>query len=321
MRVFISGGTGFLGKNLAKTLLEKRYEVSIFGRNESLAQNLIQQGAHFIRGDLRDLSLLKKVLANHDACVHCAALSTVWGNKEDFFQNNVLGTRNLLIASNFNRLKRFVHISSPSIYFDFRDQYNIKEDDPLPKAFANHYAESKWLSENEVLAYHDKMECITLRPRGIIGAGDTALIPRLLRANKYLGIPCSRQGEFFIDVTHVDNVVYAICLSLSALKEVSSQAYNITNGEPMYLRSILEILFQKMNKTLNIRSIPWPISSFLASTVEQLYQKLHFSEPPLTRYSAGVLAFGQTLDINKAKKYLAYKPIKCLHEGLEDYVE
>lgn len=319
MKIFISGGTGFLGKALAEKLLNEKHTVSIYGRNIENVRDLISNGAIFVKGSLNNTTLLINSLKSCDVCVHCAALSSLWGKKDVFYEVNVKGTQNILNAAHLNKIKRFIHISSPSIYFRYKDQYNISEKDFSPEKFSNYYAQTKWLSEIEVSKFYDQMQCIILRPRAIFGHGDTALLPRLLAANKRIGIPCRNGANFLVDITHIDNVVHAICLAMESDASTCSKAYNISNGEPMTLRSILNILSTEIDQKFKYISIPWPLLSIVSSGIEYIFKRLGLSEPLITKYSAGLLSFGQTLNIDSARKNLKYAPVKSIHDGLKEY--
>src|SRR6185437_15399197 len=110
-----------------------------------------------------------------------AALSSPWGKYKDFYQANVLGTENLIKAA--PKDARFIHVSSPSIYFDFSEKHNIKEDDPLPRKPVNYYVKTKLMAEALIdKAFNEQqLNVITIRPRAIFGPYDRAILPRILK--------------------------------------------------------------------------------------------------------------------------------------------
>ncbi|TIW38369.1 MAG: NAD-dependent epimerase/dehydratase family protein, partial [Mesorhizobium sp.] len=132
----------------------------------------------------------------------------------DFEAANVAAMRNILDFATRQGISRFVHISSPSVCFAFRDQLDLAEDAALPDP-VNHYARTKREAERLVLAA-PAIHPVVLRPRGIYGAGDRALLPRLIKAAKNRPLPIFRDGRARIDLTHVDDVVDAVMVALAA---------------------------------------------------------------------------------------------------------
>lgn len=322
MKYIVTGATGCLGLNLTKRLLSEGHEVTSIGRNEQLGKVISQLGAQFIALDLQEKTALKELSRNADVIFHCAALSSPWGSYKDFYQSNVIGTQNVIEATSDNA--RLVHVSSPSIYFDFTEKHNIKEDAVLPSKPANHYIKTKLLAEQLVdKAYREKkLQVVTIRPRAIFGPYDRSIIPRLLQAEKNGVFPVIGSGKNTIDITYVENVVESLILAARANANVLGKKYNITNDEPKMLIDILSMIFSALHKPLKVKYIPYPIANMFAYGMEKIYRAFPLkAEPPLTRYSAGVLALGQTLNIDAAKQDLNYKPIMSIEEGLHAFAE
>ncbi|TIV90047.1 MAG: NAD(P)-dependent oxidoreductase, partial [Mesorhizobium sp.] len=84
----------------------------------------------------------------------CAALSSPFGRLADFEAANVTATHNLVDFARRQGVSRFVHISSPSVCFAFRDQLGLAEDAALPEP-VNHYARTKREAERIVLGQPD----------------------------------------------------------------------------------------------------------------------------------------------------------------------
>lgn len=322
MVCIVTGATGCLGLNLTQRLIANGHEVIALGRNEQLGKILNQSGARFITMDLFDKEKLKKVAQDAKTIFHCAALSSPWGRYKDFYEANVLGTQHVIEATPPNT--RLVHVSSPSIYFNFTEQHNIKEDAALPSKPANYYVKTKLLAEFLVdKAYQEKnMNVITLRPRAIFGPYDRAILPRMLQNEKKGILPVIGNGNNIIDITYVENVVDSLLLAAQAEQKFCGKKYNITNGEPQALMTIISKLFSALHKPLIPKFIPYSIAKTYASCVEKLYNLpfIH-KEPRLTRYSAAVLCMGQTLNIEAAQKDLGYRPKITINQGIERFAE
>ncbi len=320
--IVISGITSSLGIRLSLTLAKKGIQVLGFARRidhvkELLSHPLIQLQT----ADLNDEALIRSICSDADGVVHLAALSAPWGKYADFFHVNVEGTKSIIRAASHSKIKRFVHVSTPSIYFDYRDRLDIAEGDALPSSSVNAYAATKKMAEEAVdLAFSEGLPSITIRPRAIFGPHDKTLFPRVLKACQEGGIPSFRKKSPIVDITYVDNVAHALWLAINAPSSCLGQKYNITNGEPALLGSILELLFAELSIPLKTRRIPYPLA-YSTAWLSELKSRLTGKEPLLTRYGVGVMAYSQTLSIEKAKRELNYHPIISLNEGIKRYVD
>lgn len=323
MKAVITGGTGFLGARLALRLAGMGWQVTALGRNKTAGSRLeaSANNLRFLPADLRDAMETKHALQGADIVFHCGALSSPWGKYQDFYDSNVRGTEHVVQGCLSHKVKRLIHVSTPSIYFDYRHRLNIQEDDPLPAKSVNHYAATKRLAEEAVLrGISQGQPAIILRPRGIYGPGDTTLIPRLIAANETGGVPMIRSGSALIDLTYVDNVVEALVCGAAAPDSALGLSYNITDGAPATLSDILRKLFVLLGRPLHERKLPYGAAFALASLME-LGAKAMGREPQLTRYTVSLLAFSQTLDISRARELLGYVPPVSLNDGLRQVAE
>src|SRR5690606_3825206 len=113
------------------------------------------------------------------------ALSSPGGKYSDFYNSNVIGTRNIVEGSRRHQVGRLIYVSTPSLYFDYTDRWNLSESAPLPRKPVNAYAATKRRAEEEVEpAFAAGLPVITIRPRAIFGPGDQTILPRLLLANQ-----------------------------------------------------------------------------------------------------------------------------------------
>src|SRR5690625_2410305 len=287
MKVFITGGTGFLGSALARRLHAMSYEVAVMGRNKKKGSQLELEGIRFIQAEFTDEQAIIQACEGVDYVFHCGALSSPWGKYEAFYEANVVGTENVIKACKIHSVKRLIHVSTPSIYFDTKERLDVKEDDTLPSVFLNHYAETKYLAEQCVdQAFQDGLATITIRPRAIFGPGDTAIIPRLIRANQERFIPLIHQGEAIIDLTYVDNVVDVLILCMDSDDSTLGKKYNISNGERVVLKEVLAKLFQELQMDFRYKHIPYRLAYSIAYLMEKKASLLRSKEEPmLTRYS------------------------------------
>jgi nucleoside-diphosphate-sugar epimerase len=321
MRALVTGGTGFLGSRLAVRLQELGWEVTAVGRNEVKGLQLKSSQIRFVSLDLRNKAEVIAACQGQDAVFHCAALSAPWGAFAEFYASNVDATEHVIAGSIKHQVARFIHVSTPSVYFDFTPRLDVSERDPLPVRFANAYAHTKRLAELAVeRAVHNGLPAVTIRPRAIFGPGDNSIIPRLIRANESRGVPIINGGRALVDLTFVDNVVDALLCCQAAPDHVIGRTYNITNGEPVPFVEALQMLFTKLDSKLKARRIPYRVAYALASAMELSAKLLQRDqEPLLTRYVVGILGLSQTLDITAAKEELGYVPRVSIESGMEAF--
>lgn len=323
MKVLVTGATGFLGSYLVPHLQKSGHEVVAIGRDVRIGEQLEQSGIRFIQADLSDQDLALKLPSHIDWVVHCAALSSPWGRSEEFYRSNVLATKNLVQYAQDSSCKRFVHISSPSIYVDRIDKLNVRENDPLPKFALNHYIATKRQAEAIVDEAVDiGLSAITLRPQGIVGRGDRSIFPRILKIAKRGFVPRIGSGQTLTDLTHVSNVVDAIVCALNANDNLSGQKYNITNGEPVDLYSVIEELMSELKISFKWKKMSLKKAYYIGSALEWTSRNILFhKEPMLTRYTACALGASRTLNIDKARAELNYVPRFGLNDALKDVIK
>ncbi len=323
-RALITGATGFLGGHLARRLVELGWDVHGTGRDKSRGQALERIGVQMNYYDLGDAEQAIEACKGQDIVFHCAALSSPWGKYQQFYQSNVKATQHIVDGCIRHDVQRLIHVSTPSIYFDGKTHYGIRESDPLPRKSVNHYAATKLLAEQIVLQAYKKqgLASIMIRPRAIFGPMDQTLFPRLLEANRQSGVPLLQGGRAPIDLTYVDNVVDAMLLGVKAPQAALGQAYNISNSEPIAFVELLSRLFERLDIPLHTRNVPYSVAHLIAGGMEAVYRLFPaLGEPPLTRYSVGSIAVPHTLDISLAQQQLGYMPRISVDQGLERFAD
>jgi len=318
-RVLITGATGFLGGATAHELKRSGYEVITTGRNPEAGEQLRSGGFRFERCALPGgKSVLKGLAEGCAAIVHCAALSAPWGRRADFVASNVEATREVLAVCRESGA-RLIYISSPSVSFGFSHQVRLREDAPWPVPAANDYIATKREAER-LVRDQDDVSAIILRPKALIGPGDTTLLPRVLRTARRGFFPAFKECDPLLDLTWIGDAATAIRLALEAGEARRGRLYHITSGAPMRVSEAFTLLFEACG--LEVRHVPVPTrrALALAGVLENASRLITGGrwEPPLTRYTVGSLAFEQSLDISAARADLGYLPQTDLRAALRE---
>jgi len=322
-KIVVTGASGFLGGRTLKDLKKRFPNATLLGtgRRNHRQEEFRNVGCEFVSGDLTNKHFCVQLLKNVDVVIHCAALSSPWGKYETFYQSNVEATRNLLTIAQNEQAKKFIFIATPSIYFNYKERWDVKESDPLPDPIINHYASTKLEAEGMVLELNrPDFQTIALRPRAIIGAEDTVIMPRVLRAYHEGKLRVIGDGKNRVDLTAVVNVIEAINCCIDAPINAMGQSYNITNGEPIFLWEEINEMFRQLNLPPVTKKLSYGFASFVAKVSEKLAFLKGGKEPALTTYGIGILGLNFTMDITKAKKLLKFKPKSTTREAIEEFV-
>jgi dihydroflavonol-4-reductase len=190
-KIFITGGTGFVGANLIRLLLQEGYQVKALVRKNSNLTNLQDLEIELVEGSLNDSNLAEK-MQGCDYLLHVAALYSLWQkDKNLLYQANVLGTRNILKSAREVGIKRTIYTSSVAAIGVRTDGILADENyqSPVEKLVGN-YKKSKYYAEQEAhQAVRLGQDIVIVNPTSPIGAYDLKptptgeIIVRFLRGN------------------------------------------------------------------------------------------------------------------------------------------
>ena len=316
-KVLVTGATGFLGGAVCAHLRASGgWDVTATGRDREKGARIAAD--RFVAADLAEPGAAAGLAAGHEGIIHCAALAAPWGRKADFERANVAATAALLDAAVGAGVRRFVHVSTPSIYAAYSDREDLTENSPLPPRPISEYARTKLAAERLVLAARNRLEVVVLRPRALVGVGDTVLLPRLARAASTGRLRRIGGGRVRTDLTCIENAALACRLALeTGADRVGGEAFNITNGEPMPLWNALGQFLQAAGLPTPRGRVPFMAAWTAAALAEAWADHISGKEPVITRHGVGVLSFSHTFDIGKARRLLDYAPTVPLADNLE----
>ena len=319
-KALITGGGGFVGSAIVKKLLEIGVEPVVVGRQTY--PELIALGVEVRQGDIRDRDFLVKACRDCDTVFHVAAKAGIWGARHEYFSINLNGTENVIFACKANKISRLVYTSTPSVVFAQGDLAGVDERMPYSRNFLCHYAASKAMAEQEVLAANstDRLRTVALRPHLVWGPGDTNLIPRLLERGRNGLLKQVGDGRNLVDISYIDNVVDAHLLAAANLNEsgtAAGKAYFISQGEPVNLWSWINELFSELAIPPVIKKVNFK-KAYLAGMVLELVYKIFAidREPMMTRFLAEQLAKSHWFSIKRARLDFGYQPKISTREGI-----
>lgn len=318
MRALVTGGGGFLGSGIAKSLLEKKHDVSVVGRQ---IYPHLSKGIKQFQGDIRDFDFLREVFAGLDVVFHTAAFPGIWGRMEDFHSINVDGTRNVIKACLLSGVKKLVFTSSPSVIFGDSSLEGVDETVPFPEDYLCEYPRTKAKAEKLVIEANGvDLATVSIRPHLIWGPGDPHLVPRILAKADKGRLVRVGPGENKVDIIYIDNAVSAhlkACDELGFGKPPAGKVYFVSDGKPVKLWDWINELLKKTGRPPVTCSISYPTAFKLGNLFEGLYKFFRIQkEPPMTRFLASQLATSHYFDISQAKNDFGYEPVISPEEGM-----
>lgn len=319
MRVFVTGGSGFLGRYLIRSIAEAGDESVALARSDQAAQSVSEAGAtRVVRGDLGDVEAMTEGMQGCDSVIHGAALAADWGDRDSFFRINVGGTKNVLAAARSARVPRFVHIGTEAVLVGGPPIVSADESWQLPDRPIGLYPITKGLAEEAVIeANGDGLTTTVVRPRLIWGAGDTSVMPKIIEAVEDGRFRWIGGGRHLTSTCHVRNVVEGVLLA--AQKGRGGERYFLTDGEPVEMREFLTKMLQTQGVDPGGRSVPRWVARSAAWTIEAVWKLFGIKkDPPMTRTAIRLIGEEVTVVDQKARDELGYEARVTIEEGLEE---
>lgn len=317
MRVLLTGSNGFLGTRIAQQAAARGWEVLGLGR--SARPNPASPVSGYLSHDLGlpltepmaegelTRAIDSRLSGQLDAVIHAAALASPFAPPDAYIAANVRGTQHVAgWAHLYGQRTRgeplpLAYVSSSSVVYRDADQLGLTEDAPIPALpdQVNDYSRSKLLGERVTRAYRGPW--VILRPRAIIGAGDTVLMPRILRLAERGVLPVlePRRGpRVVVDLTDVGTVAHYV---LEAVARRASGTYHLTNAEPVELYPFALDLLDRLGVRARTVRIDPRVLRAAAGAAERMSARFGgYAEPPITCFGVSVLSRSKTFDVTRA---------------------
>ncbi len=322
MTILVTGGGGFLGKNLINKLVQCGYSVKNYSRNRY--PDLEAMGVTSIQGDLQDSSQVISACKGCDTVFHVGAKVGLHGDYQDFFNTNVIGTRNVIDACRSCGVGRLIYTSSPSVTFDGGDQEGIDESAPYPDRYLSFYPATKAIAEQEVFKANSRnLSVVTLRPHLIWGPGDPHFFPKITEAAASNKLRIIGDGRNLVDTVYIDNAVQAHINAMERLSPdnpIAGKAYFVTNQEPWPIKDIINQILAVGGLPPLQKHLSAPVAYLLGFAMEKVCQWLRLKqEPRLTRMIVSQFTKAHWYDPAKPRAELGYTPEISMKEGFERY--
>jgi len=301
MKIFITGATGFIGRNLARRLLKEGHEIICGVRSPAKVKLFLPGGTKSYRMHLEDKETIFSLLRNEkpEVLYHCAALVESRSIK-NLRRVNCEGTKNVLEACLRAGVKKAIYLSSISVV---SGNTEVPLTENLPFKAKNPYGLSKLEAEKIALEYRGKgLKIAILRPCMVYGEDEPHGLPRIVKGLKRRIIPIFGMGEKKLHLVSVENVVdvLVLCLSKEAAYEGS---FFVADKEVLTVGEILNYV-----ASLSGAKPPFVFPQAVADILAKI---------PILRRGLGIFIRDRVYSIDRLRERLGYVPRISVYDGLK----
>jgi nucleoside-diphosphate-sugar epimerase len=321
MRVFVTGGTGFIGGQVVRKLRERGDEVRALVRSPDKGQALADLGCELVSGTLSNKDAIGAGMQGCEAAIHGAAVYEVGIPESEhraMYEANVIGTENVLRAALEAKLPKVAYISTVGAFGNTKGQVVDESYEHPGTSFTSYYEETKLEAHRlaKRLIAEEGLPCVIVQPGGVYGPQDHSAIGQQM--NQFLAgrMPLIAFPDLGFNMVHVDDVAAGVLLALD--KGKPGDAY-VLGGQITTMRELIQTLARVAGKKAPRRALPTPLMKAM-TPFGPIVGKVMGQGPNLRELisSADNVTFWAKHD--KAMAELDYSP-RGLEQGLRDTLE
>jgi nucleoside-diphosphate-sugar epimerase len=321
VKVFVTGGTGFIGGEVVRQLRARGDEVTCLVRTPEKGRPLADLGCRLVPGDLGDAKAIGEGIEGCDAVIHAAAMYEVGipaSQRPAMREANVGGTERVLHAALEAGVPKVVYVSTVGIFGNTHGKVVDESYEHPGRDFTSTYEETKWEAHQiaKRMIREQGLPCTIVQPGGVYGPGDTSSIGQLLDQFLSGKMPLLPFPDLGICLSHVEDIATGIILALDRGK--TGEAY-VISGSVTTVREAIGIVAEVSGRRAPRRALPTPVMKALIP-IGPLVGKL-MGQPPNLRElisSADGVTFWASHE--KASRELGYAP-RGLEQGLRETLE
>lgn len=315
MKVFLTGGTGFIGGHVARRLRERGDQVVALVRSPAKAQALRDAGCTLVEGDLDDVEAMRSAMEGCDAAIHGAAVYKVGIPKSEraaMREVNVAGTERVLDAARDAGVPRIVYVSTIAVFGNTGGEVVDEQYERPADSFLSCYDETKYLAHQAAKdRIADGAPIVIVQPGGVYGPGDHSELGNFIDQTRTGKLKMLMFPDLGLNLVHVEDVADGILLALD--KGELGESY-VLGGEITRIRALIEKTAEISGRKAPTRELP-PAVMKLSAPAGPVIGKLMGFPPNLSeliKSSDGVTWWARH---DKARSQLGYSP-RDLDTGL-----
>jgi nucleoside-diphosphate-sugar epimerase len=317
-KALVTGANGFIGSHLSEELVRRDWVVTCLVRRPSGLGWIETLPVGLVRGDCREKATLIPAVEGVDYVFHLAGVIDAL-KRVDYFEANVLGTRNLLEACVERNpgLKKFIHVSSISAAGPSEKGRALTEDDPNRPV--SDYGRSKLEAEEAVREFGQKLPFVIIRPPNVIGPRQKELLEAIRLAKKRIK-PLVGTGEPQTSLCYVRDVVEALILAAEC-PEADGHTYFLADPRPYAWTEITDAIEEALGIRRILIRVPYR-AQLLVASVSEAVARLTRRKPALTRTSVrAARKYYWIYDGSRIKKDLGFEPRTSLKEAIRETID
>jgi len=321
VKVFVTGGTGFIGGHVVRKLRERGDEVRALVRDPEKGKALSNLGCELIGGSLTDAPSIKDGMTGCDTAIHGAAIYEVGVAKDRhpaMYQANVVGTENVLRAARDEKIPEIVYVSTVAAFGNTRGEIVDESYKHPHDGYTSYYEETKVQAHDIARRMIDEesLPAIIVQPGGVYGPDDHSAIGSQI--NQFIAgkMPMIAFPETGFNMVHVEDVADGI---LQALDQGEHGEQYILGGEITTMRGLIDTVARVTDKKAPKRAMPTGMLKAM-TPLGPVVGKIMNQGPNLKDLitTADGVTFWAKHD--KAMEQLAYSP-RGLEQGIRDTLE
>lgn len=315
-QVFVTGGSGFVGRNLIPMLIEQGYQVKALARSAQAIQKVEQLGATSIKGDLSDANALATGVKDCSTVFHLAASVDFFASEKALQKLHVEATELLLSVAKSANVKKFVYLSAASVIMNGKPIVNADETF-VSDNIVDGYSRTKLQAENLVLKANTKnFQTIAIRPPLVWGKGDPNTLVGVIDAVNKGRMQFIDGGKHRFVTCHVLNVSHSLILADQT--EQNGKAYFITDGETPVFKEFIKKYVATQGVIVPDKAVSLRMAKMVASIMEFVWRTFRLKgHPPLYKGFVNILGLEFITTDKRAKQELGYKPFVTIEQGLD----
>jgi nucleoside-diphosphate-sugar epimerase len=316
VKVFLTGGTGFIGGEVARQLCQRGNEVVCLVRSPEKGAAVSGLGCETVSGDLSDEAAIRNGMTGCDAVIHAAAMYEVGipaSQRPAMWEANVAGTERVLRAALEAKIPKVVYVSTVGAFGNTHRRVVDESYEHPGKEFTSYYEETK-LEAHRIakrLIADQGLPCTIVQPGGVYGPGDTSQVADLLEQFLSGKMPLLPFPELGICLSHVEDIATGILLALD--KGKAGESY-VISGPVTTIRDAVEVVAGISGRKAPKHALPTGLMKAL-TPIGPLVGKM-MGQPPNLRE---LISSGDNVTFwashEKASRELGYTP-RGMEEGL-----
>src|SRR5256712_10421297 len=306
MSTLVTGAAGFLGSHVTRQLVPRGDDVRVLLRASSTNRAIADLPLEYVTGDLRDPASLDRAMKGVKRVFHVAADYRLWAKrKQDIYDSNVGGTKNLLYAAKRAGVEQLIYTSTVATIAVDRPQHPNEFTDAKLEEMVGHYKRSKWMAEREALmAAKSGLPVIVAMPTTPVGPWDWKPTPTGKIILDFLNGKMPGYVETGLNFVGVEEC--AAGHLLVAEKGKVGERY-LLGGEKLTLKQVFDTLSKITGLPAPKLKIPYGLALGVAYA-NTIFSRLFGREAQIPVEGVKIARHLMFVDCSRAQRELGFRP-------------